>query len=170
MREHDLILGKTDDGDFLRLGGGEHAVLHARSGTGKSAGFSIPNAFAWKGSLVCLDIKRELFDITAGYRAEQGQSVFLFDPAAEDGRSHRWNPFWQVARDLPERFDQIARMAFQLFPEVPGQNNGNNDFWNAAAAKPSRLSPTLSRKPPASRSRWRTYTGCSCWGRPARHG
>jgi type IV secretion system protein VirD4 len=133
MREHDLILGKTEDGDFLRLGGGEHAVLHARSGAGKSAGFSIPNAFAWKGSLVCLDIKRELFDITAGYRAEQGQTVFLFDPAAEDGRSHRWNPFWQVDRCSPERFDQIARMSFQLFPEIQGNGNGNTDFWNSAA-------------------------------------
>ena len=60
--------------------------------------------------------------------------MFLFDPAAEDGRSHRWNPFWQVQREHPERFDQIARMAFQIWPEVPGQRNtGNTDFWNAAA-------------------------------------
>jgi type IV secretion system protein VirD4 len=132
MTEHDLIIGKTDRG-FLLFGGTEHAILHARSGAGKSVGFSIPNAFCWPGSLVCLDIKRELFRFTAGWREAHGSSVFLFDPAAEDGRSHRWNPFWQVRRDHPERFDQIARMAFQLFPEVSGQGNGNSDFWNAAA-------------------------------------
>ena len=96
MQEHDILIGKAANGSFLRFGGGEHAVLHARSGAGKSVGFSIPNAFTWKGSLVCLDIKRELFNITAGFRAAEGQKVFLFDPAAEDGRSHRWNPFWQV--------------------------------------------------------------------------
>ena len=133
MQEFDLVIGRTACGDYLRFGGGEHTVLHARSGAGKSVGFSIPNAFAWPGSLICLDIKRELFRHTAGYRRSRGNEVFLFDPSAEDGRSHRWNPFWQVQRDHPERFDQIARMAFQLFPEVAGQGNGNTDFWNAAA-------------------------------------
>ena len=59
--------------------------------------------------------------------------MVLFDPAAEDGRSHRWNPFWQVDRQSPERFDQISRMAFQIFPEVTGHGNGNTDFWNSAA-------------------------------------
>ena len=57
MQEHDILIGKAANGNFLRFGGGEHAVLHARSGAGKSVGFSIPNAFTWKGSLVCLDIK-----------------------------------------------------------------------------------------------------------------
>jgi type IV secretion system protein VirD4 len=129
----DLILGKTDRGEYLLFGGAEPAILHARSGSGKSAGCSIPNAFHWPGSLVALDIKRELFKYTAGWRQAQGQAVFLFDPSADDGRSHRWNPFWQVTRESPERFDQIARMAFQLFPEVQGQNAGNTDFWNSAA-------------------------------------
>ena len=49
--EHDLVIGKALDGrDFLCFGGGEHSVLHARSGAGKSVGFSIPNAFAWPGA------------------------------------------------------------------------------------------------------------------------
>src|SRR5271169_5526283 len=78
MPEHDLIIGKTLNGrDFLCFGGGEHSVLHARSGAGKSVGFSIPNAFTWPGSLICLDIKRELFQHTAGYRASRGHSVIL---------------------------------------------------------------------------------------------
>ena len=132
--EHDLVIGKALDGrDFLCFGGGEHSVLHARSGAGKSVGFSIPNAFTWPGSLVCLDIKRELFQHTAGYRASRGHNVILFDPAAPDGRSHRWNPFWQVDRQSPDRFDQISRISFQIWPEALGQNTGNTDFWNAAA-------------------------------------
>jgi type IV secretion system protein VirD4 len=130
---HELLIGKTPAGRFLWFAGGEHTVVHARSGAGKSVGFAIPNSFLWPGSLACLDIKRELFQFTAGWRSSQDHEVFLFDPAAEDGRLHRWNPFWQVRRDHPERYDQIARMAFQLFPEVAGQGNGNTDFWNAAA-------------------------------------
>jgi type IV secretion system protein VirD4 len=38
-----------------------------------------------------------------------------------------------VDRCSPERFDQIARMSFQLFPEIQGNGNGNTDFWNSAA-------------------------------------
>ena len=133
MREHDLIIGKSLDGrDFLCFGGGEHGILHARSGAGKSVGFSIPNAFAWPGSLVCLDIKRELFRHTAGYRASRGHNVILFDPAAPDGRSHRWNPFWQVDRESPDRFDQISRISFQIWPEALQPGTGNTDFWNSA--------------------------------------
>ena len=94
---------------------------------------SIPNAFAWPGSLVCLDIKRELFRHTAGYRASLGHNVILFDPAASDGRSHRWNPFWQVDRESPDRFDQISRISFQIWPEALQPGTGNTDFWNSAA-------------------------------------
>ena len=47
MPEHDLLIGKNSAGEFLRFGGSEHTVLHARSGSGKSVGFSIPNAFGW---------------------------------------------------------------------------------------------------------------------------
>ena len=87
MRDFNILLGKTAGGDYLWLPGAEHAILQARSGAGKSVGGSIPNAFTWPGSIVCLDIKRELFRHTAGWRAKQGHEIFLFDPSAEDGRS-----------------------------------------------------------------------------------
>jgi type IV secretory pathway TraG/TraD family ATPase VirD4 len=63
-RDFNILLGKTASGDYLWLPGGEHAILQARRGAGKSVGGSIPNA--------CLDIKRELFRHTAGWRAKQG--------------------------------------------------------------------------------------------------
>ena len=135
MLEYDIVLGKSRRGEFLRFGGSEHVALHARSGAGKTSSFTIPNCFAWQGSLVVLDVKREAFNATAGHRAAMGQSVFLFDPAAEDGRSHRWDPFSAIRRELPERFDQIARMGFQLFPEhYGGPGNASADrFWEPAA-------------------------------------
>ena len=135
MLEYDIVLGKSRRGEFLRFGGSEHVALHARSGAGKTSSFTIPNCFAWQGSLVVLDVKREAFNATAGHRAAMGQSVFLFDPAAEDGRSHRWDPFAAIRRESPERFDQIARMGFQLFPEhYAGPGNASADrFWEPAA-------------------------------------
>ena len=63
-----------------------------------------------------------------------GQDVFLLDPAAQDGRSHRWDPFAAVQRSEPERFDQVARMGFQLFPEhYAGPGSASADrFWEPA--------------------------------------
>ena len=134
MREHDILLGKSHDGAYLKFGGSEHVALHARSGAGKTSSFTIPACFTWRGSLVVLDIKREAFTATAGYRERKGQEVYLLDPAAQDGRSHRWDPFAAVQRSQPERFDQIARMGFQLFPEqYAGPGNASADrFWEPA--------------------------------------
>jgi type IV secretion system protein VirD4 len=129
MRECGIIIGRDNKGNLKRLLGDQHCILHAMSGSGKTQGFSLPNAMAWKGSFIGLDIKREMFTATAGWRAQRGQEVYLFDPAAEDGRSHRWNPFWQVDRDSNDRFADISRMGYQLWPEV----TGDQAFWVNAA-------------------------------------
>ena len=133
MREHDILLGKTG-GQILSLPGSEHVALHARTGAGKGVSFVIPNCFAWTGSLVVLDIKGEAYAATAGHRAAMGQHVYLFDPAAESGRSHRWDPFAAVQRDSTARFRQIARQANLLFPEIDsvGGGSNNNKFWDDA--------------------------------------
>jgi type IV secretion system protein VirD4 len=91
----------------------------------------IPNCFSWRGSLVVLDVKGEAFRATAGYRSRVlGQEVYVFDPAAEDERSHRWNPLQPVQRDSVNRFDQISRQAFMLFPEAASGSTSNADaFW-----------------------------------------
>ena len=67
MREYPILIGR--DGDHnLEFGGSEHVALHARSGAGKTTQFVIPNCFAWPGSLVVLDIKRQGWNATAGHR------------------------------------------------------------------------------------------------------
>jgi type IV secretion system protein VirD4 len=136
MQERDILLGQSDRGEFLRFEGTEHVALHARSGSGKTSGFTIPNCFAWGGSLVVLDIKGEAFAATAGHRAETlKQDVYLLDPASQDGRSHRWDPFASVQRNSISRFDQISRQAYQLFPEAPPGSSGTSNadqFWTPA--------------------------------------
>ena len=44
------------------------------NGAGKGAGIVIPNALHWPGSLVCIDLKRENWTVTAGFRAACGQA------------------------------------------------------------------------------------------------
>ena len=129
----ELILGKTPGGKFISFLSDEHVIGQGRSGSGKTASIAIPASFNFAGSLVALDIKGELFAATAGWRAAQDSAVFLFNPGARDGRSHRWNPFFAVNRDSPDRFDQVSQMANQLFPEILGPSEESANFWNGAA-------------------------------------
>ena len=134
MRQYPMLIGKSSDG-YINFTGSEHCSLYARTGTGKSSSVVIPNCFAWRGSLVVLDVKGEAFKATAGYRKYGlGQDVYLFDPAAENERTHRWNPLQPVQRDSTSRFDQISRQAFMLFPDASVGSSSNADaFWIPSA-------------------------------------
>ncbi|MFN3669615.1 MAG: type IV secretory system conjugative DNA transfer family protein [Brevundimonas sp.] len=124
-----VLLGRADGG-FLIAGGPEHVMLYAPTRTGKGVGVVIPNLLAWPGSVVALDIKRENFLATAGYRAEAGQRVFLFDPLAADGRTARFNPLGHVDRADPVAvLDELQRMAAMLFT---GHEHAD-PFWSEAA-------------------------------------
>ncbi|MBJ7317159.1 MAG: type IV secretory system conjugative DNA transfer family protein [Brevundimonas sp.] len=124
-----ILLGRADGG-FLIADGPEHVMLYAPTRTGKGVGVVIPNLLAWPGSVVVLDIKRENFIATAGYRAEAGQTVHLFDPLAPDGRTSRFNPLGHVERsDATAVLDELQRMAAMLFPAHPKAD----PFWAEAA-------------------------------------
>src|SRR6185312_2138621 len=77
-RDHSppILIGQDGD-DYLAFGGTEHVALMARTGSGKTSSFCIPNAFNWPGSLIVLDVKGEIYAATAGHRAQRlGQKVF----------------------------------------------------------------------------------------------
>jgi type IV secretion system protein VirD4 len=135
----------------VKFDGQEHVLQYARTGQGKTSGFVIPNCFTWRGSLVVLDVKGDAFRATAGWRATgMGQDVYLFDPAAEDQRTHRWDPFASVSRGSYDRFDQISRAAFLLFPEAPGGGTTNSDkFWEPAARAAFTAVATIVAETPA---------------------
>lgn len=130
LRAHrGVILGRTDGG-FLIADGPEHVMLYAPTRTGKGVGVVIPNLLAWPDSVVVLDIKRENFLATGGYRAEAGQTVHLFDPLARDGRTARFNPLGHVDRTDPIAvLDELQRMAVMLFPV----HDRADPFWAEAA-------------------------------------
>lgn len=124
-----VILGRSGDG-LLIADGPDHVMLYAPTRTGKGVGVVIPNLLAWPGSTVVLDIKRENFAATAGYRAEAGQRVLLFDPLAADGRTARFNPLGHIDRtDSVAVLDELQRMASMLF--VGSEHS--DPFWSEAA-------------------------------------
>jgi type IV secretion system protein VirD4 len=123
-----IILGKRGT-QYLMLAGQQGVALAAPPRAGKGTGVVVPNALNWPGSLVCVDIKRENWTITAGYRGRSGQACYLFDPFAEDGRTARWNPFSYVSRDPVRRLNDLQRIAEMLYPDPPNVD----PFWTASA-------------------------------------
>jgi type IV secretion system protein VirD4 len=128
LGEHGIILGRLGR-RCLILPGQQGVALAAPPRAGKGTGVVIPNLLNWPDSVICVDIKRENWVATAGFRERSGQRCFLFDPFAEDGRTARWNPFFYVSPDSRRRVNDLQRIAEMLYPDPPNVD----PFWTASA-------------------------------------
>ncbi len=124
-----LYLGRKS-GRPMVFGGAEHVMLYAPTRTGKGVGVVIPNLLTWPDSVVVLDVKRENWEASAGFRAAHGQAVLLFDPLDPEGRTARYNPFGHIERsDAVQVLDELQRIAAMLFP-IPDHAD---PFWTESA-------------------------------------
>ena len=128
LGDQGIILGRLGR-RCLMLRGQQGVVLAAPPRAGKGVGVVVPNLLNWPGSVICVDIKRENWTLTAGFRARSGQACFLFDPFADDGRTARWNPFHYVSADVLRRINDLQRIAEMLYPDPPNVD----PFWTASA-------------------------------------
>ncbi|GLS15915.1 type IV secretory system conjugative DNA transfer family protein [Hydrogenophaga electricum] len=110
-----IVVGRKD-GRYVYFNGQQFALLAAPTRSGKGVGVVIPNLLSYQGSVVVLDIKQENFDLTSGFRARHGQEVYLFNPFAEDLRTHRWNPLAYVSSDPNFRVSDVQSIAAMLYP------------------------------------------------------
>ncbi|RYE97618.1 MAG: type IV secretory system conjugative DNA transfer family protein, partial [Oxalobacteraceae bacterium] len=101
LRSNDGILLGKFAGRWLTTNSEAHVLLEAPTGAGKGVGIVIPNLLNWAGSVVCLDMKQENFNKTAGFRAKHGQAVHLFDPVNREGLTSCYNPIGYIDRADP---------------------------------------------------------------------
>lgn len=123
-----ILVGKFRN-ELLRLGGQQFVILAAPTRSGKGVGVVIPNLLDYQESMVVLDIKQENYELTSGWRASQGQVVFLFNPFAEDRRTHRWNPLSYVSTDPAFRVSDLMGIATMLYPD----GSDDQKFWVSQA-------------------------------------
>ena len=116
-----------------------HALVVAPTGRGKTSGFAIPNLLVWKGSVVALDVKGELFHETSRHRAKAGDEVFRFAPTDwADRRSHRYNPLLRIYQlEDPEQQQMELQLLATLFlqsenDKVKGLLEGGIELFVAA--------------------------------------
>jgi hypothetical protein len=67
-------------------------IVTAPTRTGKITDVAIPILLTYGHSIVAMDLKGELYQLTSGWRAKQGQKIRVFAPYDEAGRTHRFNP------------------------------------------------------------------------------
>lgn len=130
-----IVLGRKSTGLFgspklLIFGGPEHCIVEAPTRTGKGVGIVIPNLLGWQDSVVILDVKRENWEATAGFRAKHGQAVYLFNPTDPEGRTARYNPLSYIDRnDADQVIIELQKIATMLF--VPPERG--EPFWTDSA-------------------------------------
>ncbi|MFC5578375.1 type IV secretory system conjugative DNA transfer family protein [Lysobacter niabensis] len=123
-RENGIVVGRFG-GRLLRLGGQQFVILAAPTRSGKGVGVVVPNLLEYPESIVVLDIKQENFELTSGWRSRQGQEIYLFNPFAEDRRTHRWNPLTYVSADPAFRVSDLMAIAAMLYPDGADEQK----FW-----------------------------------------
>jgi len=92
-----------------------HYLIAAPTGAGKGVGIVIPTLLTYTGSVICLDVKGENFELTSRRRQELGDRIFKFSPYDSDGRTHRYNPL-DIISEAParRRYTEARRLASNL--------------------------------------------------------
>jgi type IV secretion system protein VirD4 len=109
-----ILVGKHR-GRYLMFSGPRFVTLAAPTRSGKGVGCVIPNLLNWPESVVVQDIKLENWELTAGFRAQNGQACYLFNPFAENKRTVRYNPLDYV-RDGEFRVGDLISIGESFFP------------------------------------------------------
>lgn len=171
-----LIVGQIGGRYLMHRGShrrSPHGYVAAPTGSGKTQALVLPNALNWPGSMVVLDLKAEVFERTAGYRAARGQAVHALNFAPRDYRGDLYNPFFYVSDNPDFRVADIEKIADYLVVAEEGKpfwaNQGRSLFIGLALyiygenEKPggSRERPTL----PAIRNLVMIHEGLQTWCR-----
>lgn len=120
-----IVLAQTNDSkkQLLRHDGSEHCFVFAPTRSGKGVGIVIPTLLSWRSSVIVYDMKRENWDITAGWRS-QFSHVLRFEPTAT--HSVRFNPLLEVRKGENEVRD-VQNIADILVD--PDGSKDHMDHW-----------------------------------------
>ncbi|MQW86670.1 type IV secretion system ATPase VirD4 [Sinorhizobium saheli] len=128
------VFGKTSgpswSGYYLTNSEQPHSLVVAPTRAGKGVGVVIPTLLTFKGSVIALDVKGELFELTSRARKAGGDYVFKFTPLDPEGRTNCYNPLLDIIALPPERqFTEARRLAANL---ITAKGEGAEGFINGA--------------------------------------
>lgn len=152
-----ILLGAHQDPEtghvgFLHWDDVGHLLTVAPTRAGKSVTTIVPNLLRYKGSMVVIDPKSELYAQTSAWRAREVGPVYRIapfdqpdDPATRGFPRHRFNPMMQVTSDADAR-----GLAGDLYAPDPRTSDFfRNDFMAMMTAA---IRMTQERAPPDQRN------------------
>ena len=129
-RDPTIIVGKYKN-QYLTFRGTEFVMVVAETRSFKGVGIVVPNLLTFSDSVVALDVKSELFDLTSRYRQSCGQKVFRWAPFDQKGFTHRWNPLYKIAKSPAfVRVGRLQAIAARLYHTT---DNRNKFFYEQAS-------------------------------------
>lgn len=112
-----------------------HGIALAPTRSGKTAGFVIPTALSFKGSLIIADPKGELETLLAEPLKKEGKTVYALDWSDEKAKD-AWNPLsLKVFPSVLSSFGKAERQAERIAAMLVGQKGQAEDHWEANAKK-----------------------------------
>jgi type IV secretion system protein VirD4 len=124
-----LIVGRSGKGALIRLRDFCHVLVCGGTGSGKGVGVMIPNLLTWfRSSILCFDTKGDLYETTAGRRAEKGERILRLAPF--NGGKDAFNPLSTIRSDNPMLVDSANALAESL---VVRQGTETDPHWNNKA-------------------------------------
>ncbi|WP_419250086.1 type IV secretory system conjugative DNA transfer family protein [Campylobacter fetus] len=106
---------KKGDTLYLRHNGPEHVLCYAPSRSGKGVSLVLPTLLSWLHSVLVIDIKGELWALTAGWKKKYAKNkVIKFDPTCIDGSGARFNILEEIRFETPHEFKDTQNIAINL--------------------------------------------------------
>lgn len=112
-----------------------HGIALAPTRSGKTAGFVIPSALSFKGSLIIVDPKGELEKLLAKPLKKAGKTVYTIDWSNENSKDS-WNPLsLKVFPSVLNNFAEAERQAERIAAMLVVQKGQTEDHWETNAKK-----------------------------------
>lgn len=123
-------VGPRGFGRYLSNGEHAHSLVVAPTRAGKGVGVVIPTLLTFRGSVLALDVKGELFELTSRARKADGHKIYKFSPFDPEGRSHSYNPVLDIVdRPVDRWFTEARRLAVNL---IVAKGKGAEGFLDGA--------------------------------------
>jgi type IV secretion system protein VirD4 len=108
----------------------QHVLVYAPTRSGKGISIILPTLLAWRESALILDLKDELWALTAGWRQKHAENrVVRFEPAAAKN-SAAWNPMDEIRLGTEHETGDAQNLATLI---VDPDGAGLESHWQKTA-------------------------------------
>src|SRR5258707_12158128 len=133
INQEGVYVGEWKNGSkiyTLRHNGPEHVLCYAPPRSGKGVGLVVPTMLTWPHSAVVTDLKREIYELTAGWRRTEGKNRILrFEPASSCHSVH-FNPLDEIRLGGQHETGDIQNLANLI---VDPDGRGLTTHWQKTA-------------------------------------